>query len=167
MRKNKISSSRLVWYGILSFFILGYILLPFVHTFLQALETDTGFGFQVFQEFFSNENHITTVKNTFLLGALSVLSCGTIGIMLAMYMTFLVGKWKKIIHILLLSPMMIPGVIIVISFIQLYGESGIITKAIQYLFHLERVPFQFQGLGAILFVITFTQYVYFYQHKQQ
>ncbi len=162
MRKNKISSSRLVWYGILSFFILGYILLPFVHTFLQALETDTGFGFQVFQEFFSNENHITTVKNTFLLGALSVLSCGTIGIMLAMYMTFLVGKWKKIIHILLLSPMMIPGVIIVISFIQLYGESGIITKAIQYLFHLERVPFQFQGLGAILFVITFTQYVYFY-----
>ena len=82
--------------------------------------------------------------------------------MLAMYMTFLAGKWKKFTHILLLSPMMIPGVITVISFIQLYGESGILTKGIQYLFHLEQVPFQFQGFGAIVFVVTYTQYVYFY-----
>lgn len=162
MRKNKWNIGSLVWYAILSFFILGYILLPFAHTFLQALETENGLGFQVFQEFFANENHRTTVKNTVLLGFLSVLSCGTIGIMLAMYMTFLAGKWKKLIHILLLSPMMIPGVIIVISFIQLYGESGIVTKAIEYLLGLSQAPFQFQGLGAIVFVITFTQYVYFY-----
>lgn len=151
-----------MWYAVLGFFLLGYILLPFGHTLLQALETETGFGIPVFQEFFSNENHLVTVKNTFLLGVLSVLTCGSIGIMLAMYMTFLAGKWKKVIHILLLSPMMIPGVIIVISFIQLYGESGIVTKGIQYLLGLSKVPFQFQGLGAILFVITFTQYVYFY-----
>ena len=58
--------------------------------------------------------------------------------------------------------MMIPGVITVISFIQLYGESGILTKAIQYALHLEKIPYEFQGLGAIVFVITYTQYVYFY-----
>lgn len=162
MKNRKISIPCLVWYGVLSFFILGYILLPFLHTFSQALMTETGYGFQVFLEFFSNENHLITVKNTFVLGALSVISCGVIGIALAMYMTFLVGKWKKVIHILLLSPMMIPGVIIVISFIQLYGESGIVTKAIQYLLGLANAPFEFRGLGAILFVITFTQYVYFY-----
>lgn len=156
------SLGSLLWYGILAFFVLGYILLPFGHTFLQSIKTEAGYGLQVFGEFFANENHIETVKNTFLLGGLSVLTCGTLGIMLAMYMTFLAGKWKKFIHILLLSPMMIPGVIIVISFIQLYGESGIITKAIQYLLGLPEAPFSFWGLGAILFVITFTQYVYFY-----
>ena len=156
--KNK----KLIWYGILAFFIVGYIVLPFGYTFLQALKTEDGYGFQVFQEFISNENHRITVKNTVLLGVLSVFTCGAIGIMLAMYMTFLCDKGKKVIHILLLSPMMIPGVIIVISFIQLYGESGIVTKAIQYLLGLPNSPFQFQGLGAILFVITFTQYVYFY-----
>lgn len=162
MKNKKISVPRLVWYGILSFFILGYILLPFVYTFTQSLTTETGYGFGVFKEFFLNENHLVTVKNTILMGGLSVLTCGMIGISLAMYMTFLAGKWKKVIHILLLSPMMIPGVIIVISFIQLYGESGIITKAIQYALNLPNSPFQFQGLGAIIFVITFTQYVYFY-----
>ena len=124
--------------------------------------TENGYGLEAFQEFFSNENHLVTVKNTVVLGLLSVISCGVIGIALAMYMTFLAGKWKKVIHILLLSPMMIPGVIIVISFVQLYGESGIVTKALQYLLGLAAAPFEFRGLDAILFVITFTQYVYFY-----
>lgn len=162
MKSRKIGLFGCIWYGVLGFLILGYIVNPFFHTFLQAIETKKGYGLEVFHEFFSNPNQIQVVKNTIVLGVLSVITCGIIGIMLAMYMTFLAGRWKKAIHILLLSPMMIPGVITVISFIQLYGESGILTKAIQYLLHLEKVPFQFQGLGAIVFVITYTQYVYFY-----
>lgn len=150
------------WYVLLGFLILGYIIVPFLHTMMQALHLENGYGLQVFQEFFANPNQLRIVKNTVVLGILSVIFCGVIGIMLALYMTFLAGKYKKMIHILLLSPMMIPGVITVISFIQLYGESGILTKAIQFLLHLDEAPFQFQGLGAIVFVITYTQYVYFY-----
>lgn len=162
MKAKKISPFLLLWYGILAFLILGYILLPFVHTFMQSLQTESGYGLDVFKSYFSNENQQIVIWNTFLVGLLSVVCCGIIGIMLAMYMTFLAGKWKKVVHILLLSPMMIPGVITVIAFIQLYGESGILTKGIQYLFNLQQVPFNFQGLGAIVFVITYTQYVYFY-----
>ncbi|OUO99191.1 ABC transporter permease [Drancourtella sp. An210] len=161
MRK-KISFFRILWYVILGFLILGYIIIPMLQTFLQALTTEEGYSFDVFQSFFSNPNQTKVIWNTVLLGILSVLTCGIIGIALAMYMTFLAGKGKKLIHILLLSPMMIPGVITVISFIQLYGESGILTKAIQYMLHLKEIPFQFQGLGAIVFVVTYTQYVYFY-----
>lgn len=162
MKNKKISLFRILWYGILGFLIIGYIILPFIYTFVQALETESGYGLDVFMSYFSNDNQIQVISNTVLLGILSVFTCGTIGIMLAMYMTFLAGRWKKVIHILLLSPMMIPGVITVIAFIQLYGESGILTKAIQYLLRMEHVPFNFQGLGAIVFVITYTQYVYFY-----
>ena len=162
-RKHKrISPFRILWYAALAFLILGYIVVPFFYTLCQSLETETGYSFRVFQEYFSNGNQIQVISNTVLLGVLAVLTCGTIGIMLALYMTFLVKKGKKVIHILLLSPMMIPGVITVISFIQLYGESGILTKGLQYLLGLQEVPFRFEGLGAILFVITYTQYVYFY-----
>ena len=153
MKNKKISLGSIIWYGILAFFVLGYILLPFGHTLLQSLKLEKGYGLDVFAEFFANPNHVETVKNTFLMGGLSTLTCGVIGISLAMYMTFLAGKWKKVVHILLLSPMMIPGVIIVISFIQLYGESGIITKAIQYLLGLKEAPFYFWGLPAVIFVI--------------
>lgn len=132
------------------FLIVGYILMPFFQTVLQAVQTEDGYSLQVFGQFFSNPNQRKVIGNTVVLGVLSVFTCGVIGIMLAMYMTFLVGKWKKVIHILLLSPMMIPGVITVISFIQLYGESGILTKAIQYALHLEgRYRMNFRGLARL------------------
>ena len=162
MKNKKVGIFRWIWYAVLGFLIVGYILMPFFQTVLQAVQTEDGYSLQVFGQFFSNPNQRKVIGNTVVLGVLSVFTCGVIGIMLAMYMTFLVGKWKKVIHILLLSPMMIPGVITVISFIQLYGESGILTKAIQYALHLEKIPYEFQGLGAIVFVITYTQYVYFY-----
>lgn len=159
---KKRSLFQMIWYVILGFLILGYIIVPMLQTFLQALQTEKGYGLDIFLRVFSNTNQKKVIWNTILLGMCSVLTCGTIGVMLAMYMTFLAGRWKKWIHIFLLSPMMIPGVITVISFIQLYGESGIFTKAIQYALHLSEVPFQFQGFGAIAFVVTYTQYVYFY-----
>ena len=162
MKDNKIGILRYLWYAALGFLIIGYIIVPFFYTFAEAVQTESGFSLQIFQEIFSNPNQTKVIWNTVVLGVLAVLTCGTIGILLAMYMTFLAGRWKKLTHILLLSPMMIPGVITVISFIQLYGESGILTKSIQYLFRMENVPFHFQGLGAIIFVITYTQYVYFY-----
>lgn len=162
MNKKKIKLFRYAWYFILCFFILGYIINPFIHTLMESLKTENGYSLALFQEFFHNPNQRKVIGNTLLLGISSLLTCGTIGTILALYMTFFAGKWKKWIHILLLSPMMIPGVITVISFIQLYGESGIFTKGIQYLFHLKNIPFHFQGFGAILFVVTYTQYVYFY-----
>ena len=128
----------------------------------SATLVDGGYTLDVFREFFTNPNHVQVAQNTIVLGLGTVLVCGTLGIVLALYMTFLAGKRKRILHILLLSPMMIPGVITVIAFIQLYGESGLVTKALQMLLNLPNPPFQFKGFGAILFVIAYTQYVYFY-----
>ena len=163
---NKSGGSRSlrsrIWYLIMGFLILGYILMPFARTVLEALRTDSAYGLQNFTDFFANPNQRAVVRNTVVLGVSMVFTCGTIGILMALYMTFLCRRFRKLIHILLLSPMMVPGVITVIAFIQLYGESGVLTKAIQYVLHLKEVPFVFQGYGAILFVITYTQYVYFY-----
>ncbi|MDO4552114.1 MAG: iron ABC transporter permease [Bacillota bacterium] len=160
--KNRKKALLLLGYAILTFFLAGYIVVPFFNTLIQAFQTESGYGLQVFREYLSNANQLRVVGNTVLLGLTSVLVCGVIGTALALYMTFMAGREKKAVHILLLSPMMIPGVIIVISFIQLYGESGIVTKALEYLLELPEPPFSFWGFGAIVFVIAYTQYVYFY-----
>ena len=160
--RRKASPALLLWYALILFLILGYILGPLVYTFRSALKTDSGIGLGNFYEFFSNPNQRRVAGNTILLGLSMVLTCGTLGTALALYMTFLAGKGKRLLHVVLLSPMMIPGVITVISFIQLYGESGLITKPLQLLLRLQHAPFRFEGFWAILFVITFTQYVYFY-----
>lgn len=150
------------WYIVLAFLLTGYIVVPFLCTVIKSFQTENGYGLSNIKDYLSNPNQLRVILNTVMLGAASVLVCGIVGIMLALYMTFLAGREKKIVHILLLSPMMIPGVIVVISFIQLYGESGMVTKGLEYLFHLTEAPFHFQGFGAIVFVIAYTQYVYFY-----
>lgn len=159
MKKNSIN---ILWYGFIVFLVFGFIIRPFSSTVIKSLETGKGNCLDNYIEFFSNPNLLTVLKNTILLGISAVITCGIVGSVLALYMTFVRLRFKRIIHILLLSPMMVPGIIIVISFIQLYGESGLVTKMIQYVLHMDNVPYVFQGFGAILFVITFTQYVYFY-----
>lgn len=164
--KNKKTYISSIFKGLFYFaslwFFIGFIVLPMVNTVSQSFQTDTGFALVNYVEYFKNPNNLQVIKQTFLMGFWTVLICGLVGTGLALYMTFVKIKYKKLIHILLLSPMMVPGVIIVIAFIQLYGESGIITKAIEYLFGLPFVPFSLSGLGGILFIHGCTQYVYFY-----
>ena len=59
-------------------------------------------------------------------------------------------------------PLILPGIVIVFAFVQLYGESGLVTQSIKWLFGLEGEPYSFSGLKGILFVHAYTQYVYFY-----
>ena len=158
-RKNPVLP---IWYAVTALLCLGYVAFPFFYTLRSATFVDGSFTLDVFGEFFANPNHVQVAVNSAVLGLGTVLMCGILGTMLALYMTFLAGKRKMILHILLLSPMMIPGVITVIAFIQLYGESGLFTKALQMLLNLPSAPYSFKGFGAILFVIAYTQYVYFY-----
>lgn len=152
----------IILYSLLFWVLIGYIVIPIGNTFVQAFHGDGGYSFEVVRGYFLNVNNIRVIRNTFILGIGSVIVCGIMGISLALYMTFICDKYKKVIHILLLSPMMIPGVIMVIACIQLYGESGIVTKAIQILIPFINKPYEFSGLKGILFVVAYTQYVYFY-----
>lgn len=154
--------ASIILYSILFWFLIGYIIVPVCNTFIQAFQSDGIYSFEVVRKYISNPNNLRVIKNTFVLGIGSVFVCGIMGISLALYMTFMCDKYKKMIHILLLSPMMIPGVIVVIACIQLYGESGIITKTIELLLPFIKIPYEFSGLKGILFVVAYTQYVYFY-----
>lgn len=165
MKEKKLLISKIfkgIFYFASLWFLIGFIVLPMINTISQSFETDTGFAFKNYVEYFKNPNNLQVVKQTFLMGFWTVILCGLIGTGLALYMTFVKVKHKRLIHILLLSPMMVPGVIIVIAFIQLYGESGIITKGIEYLLRIPSGTYTLSGLGGILFIHGCTQYVYFY-----
>lgn len=154
--------ATILFYIVAFTLILGYVIIPLLNTIKSSFNTSEGYNINNYIQYFANKSNLIVIKNTFFLGIMTVLICGIIGTILAFYTSLVDIKNKKILHTLLLSPMMVPGVIIVISFIQLYGESGIITKAIQIFFGLENIPFKFNGIKGILFVHAYTQYVYFY-----
>jgi iron(III) transport system permease protein len=112
--------------------------------------------------FFTSEANLTPLLNSILLGFLTVVVCGLIGTALAFFVHFFDFPGKQVVDKLLLMPLILPGVVIVFAFVQLYGESGLVTTSIEWLFSLENKPYSFSGLKGILFVHASTQYVYFY-----
>ena len=155
---------RLIKYFLL--LVLGvFVLYPSLRTLLVSVTTDQGF-FSLFnyQYIFTTEGSLEALKNTLWLGILTVLLCGMIGTFLAFFVHFFDFPFKRFLDRILLLPLVVPGIIIVFSFVQLYGESGMVTKTIQDLFGLSEVPYRFTGLPGILMVHAYTQYIYFYMN---
>lgn len=156
------SGAEYIYFIALFWLLVGFILTPMFHTLIKSMETGHTYGFENYISYLGNPANLQVVGNTIFLGLMTVLVCGVVGSTLAFYMHFIDMRFKKLLHILFLGPMMLPGVIIVIASIQLYGESGIITKSIQWLLGMETPPFILNGFWGILFIHTYTQYVYFY-----
>lgn len=103
INRSKFTSKNVIFivlYSILFWILIGYIIIPIGNTFVQAFQGKGGYSFEVFKEYFSNTNNLRVVSNTIILGLGSVFVCGIMGISLALYMTFVCDKHKKIIHIL-------------------------------------------------------------------
>jgi iron(III) transport system permease protein len=110
------------------------------------------------------EGSLTAIKNTLILGILTVVVCGVVGTFLAFFVHFFEAPLKNVLDKVLLLPLVVPGLIIVFAFVQLYGESGLVTKTLESIFQLEKPLYDFGGLKGILLVHAYTQYVYFYMN---
>ena len=148
--------------GALFFVLVGYILYPALTTLQKSLGTEFGFGWENYSEFFTSASSLQVLQNTLVLGGLTVLFCGIVGTGLAFLVHYFECPHRNLLDKLLLLPVMMPGIIIVFAFVQLYGESGLVTKTLQLLLGLDEIPYNFTGLPGILFVHIYTQYVYFY-----
>ncbi|NLY35773.1 MAG: iron ABC transporter permease [Tissierellia bacterium] len=140
------------------------ILFPSLRTLLVSFQTDQGFSFSNYEYIFKTEGSLIAIKNTLLMGALTVLICGFIGTFLAFFVHYFDFPFKKILDRILLLPLVVPGLIIVFAFVQLYGESGMVTKTLETVFGLKEPLYRFSGLWGILLVHAYTQYIYFYMN---
>ncbi len=160
--KNRKQAGQLALIAALLWVLVGYILFPALKTLMVSLKADGAFSFANYVDLFTTAHNLVAIKNSIVVGALTVVVCGVIGTLLAFIIHYFDFPFKNIIDKLLLLPVMLPGIIIVFAFVQLYGESGLVTKTLEHLLNLERAPYDFSGLPGILLVHAYTQYVYFY-----
>ncbi|QZY57498.1 iron ABC transporter permease [Crassaminicella profunda] len=164
MKNKKMKIGRMSLALVVMWFLVGYIAYPTCNTVILSFMGDKGMTLSFYKDFFTVKANIEALGNTLLLGFSNIIVCGVIGTILAFYVNYFDFPFKKLTNKLLLTPIMLPGIIIVLAFIQLYGESGMITKTIEILFRLNQAPYVFSGFGGILFVHAYTQYVYFYMN---
>jgi iron(III) transport system permease protein len=117
-------------------------------------------GFADWTAFSKSPADREAVSNTLLISVGSVVACLAIGIPLAFLLSRFEFRGRRVLGAVATLPAALPPLVGVIAFLFLYGESGVVTRAVQHLLGLESPPWRLTGLWAIVFVHAYTMYVY-------
>jgi iron(III) transport system permease protein len=90
----------------------------------------------------------------------SVIASVIIGVPLAFLLSRFEFPGRRILKAVATLPAALPPLVGVIAFLFLYGESGLVTRAIQRVFGMTEAPWRLTGVWAIIFVHAYTMYVY-------
>lgn len=164
----RLTPARITLYvslAILFWVLIALVAYPMYRTLVVSITGDSGgLTLKHYAEFFSRAHpaNLEALWHSLYISVLSVIICGLIGVPLA----FLFGRYefwgRRTFSAMVMLPLMMPSLVAVLAFIYLYGESGMITYAIQKLLGMNHPPFVLKGATGILFVHAYTQYVYFY-----
>ncbi|HVN82928.1 MAG TPA: iron ABC transporter permease [Terriglobia bacterium] len=153
---------NLLFYVVALGLLLWLVLYPNLHILSQSFEKDGQVGLVNYLEFFHNPSQLEALINSLILSLGSVGFSAVIGVPLAFIFHRYEFPGRTIFAALATLPVLLPPLVGVISFMFLYGESGIITRFIQILLRLSSAPFSLRGIWAILFIHAYTMYAYFY-----
>jgi len=138
--------------------LVGYVVYPSLRLVFEGADLDA------FKKLFSSWNsaNVRALGNSIWISTASVAGAGMVGITLAYIFFRFSFPMKKTLASLAALPIALPPLVGVLAFLFLYGESGILPRALQSLFGLEAVPFAFSGLWAVWLVHVYSMYVFFY-----
>jgi len=146
------------------FILSGYVLYPIFGTLWKSFFRSGGHSLENYAEFFSLEHraNIEALGNSLFISLGSVVLSALVGVPLAFIFTRYRFPGRDIFSSLAIMPLVLPPLVGVISFMFLYGETGIVPRGLQAIFNLAQPPFAIDGVPAIFLVHTYTMYVYFY-----
>ena len=114
------------------------------------------------REFAESPSDVEALKNSIIIAVASVAASLAIGVPLAFLLTRFEFPGRTILRGATLLPAALPTLVGVVSFLFLYGDTGVITRLVQIALRLEDVPWHLNGIGAIIFIHAYTMYVYVY-----
>ncbi len=139
--------------------IVGY---PLVLTLFEALGIPSAPTFANFRDFAERADEWLALWRSLWISGASVLLAASIGVPLAFVFDRLEFPGRSILGGLVALPVALPPLVGVLAFLFLYGESGFLTRSVQFALGLEAAPWRLRGAGAILLVHAYSMYVYFY-----
>jgi iron(III) transport system permease protein len=94
------------------------------------------------------------------ISVVSVVAACAIGLPLAFLLARREFPGRRALRAVATLPAALPPLVGVVAFIFLYGESGVVTRAVQALLRRDTPPWSLSGAWAIVFVHAYTMYVY-------
>lgn len=138
--------------------LLWSVVLPNVTVVVGSFEN----GFDHWRAFAASPADREALVTSLWISVLSVAFATLIGLPLALLLGRFEFPGRRVLSSVAVLPAALPPLVGVVAFLFLYGESGIIARAVQTILRLESPPWSLTGVGAIVFVHAYTMYVYVY-----
>lgn len=117
-------------------------------------------GLGHWRRFMASPTDREALTATLIISSGSVIAATMIGLPLAFLLTRFEFRGRRTLSAIATLPAALPPLVGVVAFLFLYGESGVVTRVVQNILGLERAPWTFTGIPAIIFVHAYTMYVY-------
>jgi iron(III) transport system permease protein len=155
------------WRRLLLVLITGVVLLygviyPNIDVVVASLQRDGAWSLTNYREVLSQNIVLESIFASVAISILTVLFCAAIGIPLAFLFERFTFPARRLFATLAALPLVLPPLVGTVAFIFLCGESGILARLVQSLFHLQNSPWSLRGWAALLLFHTYTMYPFFY-----
>ncbi len=142
--------------------LLYGVVYPNLQTFSAALQRNGHWSLSTFVETLSQRAIIESAWTSIALSILTVALCALVGVPLAFLFERYAFPGRRFFAILAALPLVLPPLVGTVAFVFLCGESGILARVMQRLFHLTNAPWSLRGWTALLLFHTYTMYPFFY-----
>ncbi|MEP6802560.1 MAG: iron ABC transporter permease [Acidobacteriota bacterium] len=148
--------------GLLLTLLLAWLVCyPLLLTLAEALG-DPHWTLRHFAEFGRRPDEWQALWASIWISLATVLLSAAIGIPLAFLFETADFPGRRVLGTLVALPVVLPPLVGVLAFLFLYGESGVVARAVQGVTHSTEPPWRLSGPAAILLVHAYTMFVYFY-----
>lgn len=129
---------------------------------IDAVRVDGGWTLASLRAFVVERNEWRAAWNSLWLAVASVVLGSLIGVPLALATRLIDFPGRRIVAAVLALPAVLPPLVGVVAFLFLYGESGVVARAVMAATGAETPPWRFEGAAAVVLIHATTMYVYTY-----
>ena len=149
--------------GLITGVVLLYgVIYPNFHVLVASLERDGNWSLANYSQALSQTIVLESIFASVGVSVLTVLFCAAVGVPLAFLFERYTFPARRLFATLAALPLVLPPLVGTVAFIFLCGESGILARLAQSVFHLEQSPWSLRGWPALLLFHTYTMYPFFY-----
>ena len=138
------------------------IVYPNLFTLIGSVFSEGRLSLEAYAAFFRAPSGREALLNSVWISTGTVFFSALIGVPLAFIFHRYDFFGRRVLRAIAVAPVLLPPLVGVLAFWFLYGETGLMSRSIQLALGLERPWPSLTGIPAILFVHSYSMYVYFF-----
>lgn len=149
----------MVTFGLLAVF--GLFFLPMYKLAIVSVQMDGKFTLEMFSTLMQDKKMLKVIWDTLYINLWSSFFASLIGVIMAYFVAYADIRGKKLIHYALLLPLVIPGYIITLAWMQFFAKGGFVASVLKSFVPDLTMPNIYSYWG-IIFVFAVTKYPLIY-----